>query len=125
MLWHLDREWVEARMIEIRKAVVKIAMLLASAFGLGLRGEEVVNMDIAGFLTYYEAGRNHSKDKHVMIPLLGRFKGKTGERWYLLKMVWKTQSRIEAGTWATRLKDSLIERKQLLGLCSLPAVGNR
>jgi hypothetical protein len=31
-------------------------MFLVVAFCLGLRGEEVVKMDIAGFMTYFEAG---------------------------------------------------------------------
>jgi hypothetical protein len=32
-------------------------MFLITCFGLGLRGKEVVKLDIAGFLTYFEAGR--------------------------------------------------------------------
>jgi hypothetical protein len=115
MMWHLDREWEEARTIEARKEVVEMAMFLVAGFGLGLRGEEVVKMDIAGFLTYYEAGRDHSSQKHVLIPLLGRFKGETGERWHLLPLVWRTRSGIEAGVWATRLKASLVERRRLNG----------
>jgi hypothetical protein len=35
-------------------------------------------MDIAGFMTYYEASRDHLSP-HVMIPLLGRLKGETGK----------------------------------------------
>jgi hypothetical protein len=46
-------------------------MFLITCFGLGLRGKEVVKMDIAGFLTYFEAGRIHSVHPHVMVPLLG------------------------------------------------------
>jgi hypothetical protein len=59
VLGHLDKEWVEARTMESRKAIVEIAMFLVAAFCLGLRGKEVVKMDIAGFLTYFEAGRDH------------------------------------------------------------------
>jgi hypothetical protein len=50
-----------------------------------------------------------------MITLQGRFKGETGERWHLLPIVWKTRSGIEAGTWAGRMRDSLIERGRLRG----------
>ena len=52
---------------------------------------------------------------HIMVPLLGRFKGETRERWHLLPIVWKTWSGIEAGVWATRLKSSLVERVRLHG----------
>jgi hypothetical protein len=97
-----------------RQAVVEIAIFLVVAFGLGLRGVEVVKMDITGFLKYFEAGRDHLSP-HVMIPLLGRFKGETGERWHLLPIVWKRRSGIEAGTWASRLVESLLERNQRYG----------
>jgi hypothetical protein len=80
-----------------------------------LRGEEVVKMDIAGFLTYFAAGKEHPEFPHVMVPLLGRFKGETGERWHLLPIVWRTRSGIEAGLWASRLKESLLERRRLNG----------
>jgi hypothetical protein len=58
--------------------MVEMAMFLVAGFGLALHGKEVVKMDIAGFTTYFEAGRDH-ESPHVMIPLLGRFKGETGE----------------------------------------------
>jgi hypothetical protein len=88
---------------------------LVTAYGLGLRGEEVVKLDVAGFLTYFEAGRDHRTLPHVMVTLLGRFKGETGERWHLLPIVWKTRSGIEVGVWATRLRESLLERNRLNG----------
>ncbi len=51
ILGHLDKEWTEARTVVIRQAVVELAMFLVAGFGLGLRGEEVVKMDIDGFMT--------------------------------------------------------------------------
>jgi hypothetical protein len=109
ILGRLDKQWGDARTIETRQLVVEIAMFLVSGFGLGLRGEEVVKMDIAGYLTYFEAGQDHATLLHVMILLLGRFKGETGKWWHLLPIVWKTRSGIEMGTWATRLVESLLE----------------
>jgi hypothetical protein len=115
ILGHLNNEWNGARTMEKRKQIVEIACFLVLAFCLGLRGEEVVKMDIAGFLTYFEAGKDHFEHPHVMVPLLGRFKGETGERWHLLPIVWKTRSGIETGVWATRLRESLLERRRLNG----------
>ena len=97
ILGHLDSEWIGGRTMEKRKQIVEIACFLVLAFCLGLRGEEVVKMDIAGFLTYFEAGKDHPEHPHVMVPLLGRFKGETGERWHLLPIVWKTRSGIKFG----------------------------
>jgi hypothetical protein len=114
-LGHLNDEYERATTSGQRKEVVEIAMFFIASFCLGLRGEEVVKWDIAGFLTYFDAGRDHVDYKHVMVPLIGRFKGETGERWHLLPMVWRTRSGIEIGVWATRLKESLLERKLLNG----------
>jgi hypothetical protein len=50
ILGHLDWDWLEARTVEYRKEIIEIAMFLIMGFGLGLRGKEVVKMDIAGFL---------------------------------------------------------------------------
>jgi hypothetical protein len=94
MLGHFNKEWHELRTAETCREVVEIAMFVVMAYCLALWGKEVVKMDIAGFLTYYETGMNHATHPHVMIPLLGRFKGKTGERWHLLPIVWPTRSGI-------------------------------
>jgi hypothetical protein len=72
-------------------------------------------MDIAGFLTYFATGKSHSEHPHVMVPLLGRFKGETGERWHLLPIRWKTRLGIEVGVWVSWLKGSLEEWCRLNG----------
>jgi hypothetical protein len=72
-------------------------------------------MEVAGFFSYFEKGRTHSEHPHVMIPLQGRFKGETGERWHLLPIVWRTRSGIEAGSWASQMRDSLQERQRFHG----------
>jgi hypothetical protein len=115
ILGNLDVRWREATTAPRKKEIVEIAFFLLLTFCLGLRGEEVVKMDIGGFFTYFEAGRNHSEHPHVMVPLQGRFKGETGERWHLLPIVWRTRSGLEVGVWATRMRDSLLERGRVHG----------
>jgi hypothetical protein len=53
ILGHLDQEWCGATTIESRKLIIKITMFLVSAFCLGLRGKEVVKLDIVVFLTLF------------------------------------------------------------------------
>jgi hypothetical protein len=125
ILSNLDRRWGEAVTPARRKEIVEIAFFLVLTFCLGLRGEEVVKLDIAGFLTYFESGRDHPEHPHVMVPLQGRFKGETGERWHLLPIVWTTRSGIEAGTWAGRLKESLEERQRFHGFVFANARGKQ
>jgi hypothetical protein len=72
VLGHLDQEWSTANNMEKRKDVVEIAcFFVLLSFCLGLRGEEVVKMDIASFLNYFDAGKNHEEHPHVMVTLLG------------------------------------------------------
>lgn len=71
------------------------------SFCLGLCKEEVIKVEIAGFLSYFAAGKDHSEHPHVMVPLLGRLKGETREIWHLLPIVWKTRSGIKVGVWAS------------------------
>jgi hypothetical protein len=125
ILGNLDERWRGATTATQRKDVTEIAFFLVVAFCLGLRGEEVVKADIGGFLTYFEAGKNHETLPHVMIPLQGRFKGETGERWHLLPIVWKTRSGIEVGAWATRMKASLAERRRYHGFIFANAKGKQ
>jgi hypothetical protein len=94
---------------ETQGHVVEITCFLVLSFCLGLHSKEVVRMDISGFLMYFDAGKDHAKHPYVMVPLLGRFKGETGERWHILPIVWRTRSGIKAGVWASRLKVLLLE----------------
>jgi hypothetical protein len=115
ILGNLNQRWEEVTTPAKRKEVVEIAFFLVITFCLGLRGEEVVKADVAGFLTYFEPGKNHPEHPHVMVPLQGRFKGETGECWHLLPIVWRTRSGINAGVWAGRMKESLLERGRVHG----------
>jgi hypothetical protein len=115
ILGNLEDRWTAASTPKQRKEVVEIAFFLVVTFCLGLRGEEVVKADIAGFMTYFDSGKTHPEHKHVMIPLQGRFKGETGERWHLLPIVWRTRSGIEVGRWAERMQESLLERGRVHG----------
>lgn len=125
VLGNLNERWGEATTAGQRKEITEIAFFLVVAFGLGLRGEEVVKADVAGFLTYFDAGRDHATHPHVMIPLQGRFKGETGERWHLLPIVWKTRSGIEVGAWASRMRASLEERRRYHGFIFSNAKGKQ
>jgi hypothetical protein len=69
ILGNLDARWRTAAVAPRRKEVVEIAFFLVLTFCLGLRGEEVVKLDITGFLSYFENGENHLDHPHVMVPL--------------------------------------------------------
>lgn len=72
------------------------------AFCCALRGEEVPLVDLYGVKTHWEEGETHPT-KHVVIALLGRFKGETGENYHLMCIVDKTNHGLEPRRWIGRL----------------------
>jgi len=80
-----------------------------------LRGEEVHMTNLTGIRKHWEAGAEHDH-KHVVIALLGRFKGETGEAYHLLCLVDVTSHGLEPRKWVGRL---LIELEKV-GVTSGP-----
>jgi hypothetical protein len=84
-----------------------LALAMEGAFYLiayccALRGEEVSKADLYGILRHWEAGESHPK-KHVVVALLGRFKGETGESYHLMCLVAVTSQGLEPRKWIGRL----------------------
>ena len=62
-----------------------------------------MKIDLSGLLKYLEVGREHSQCPHLIVALLGRLKGETGERYHMMVMARETQSGINGGIWADRI----------------------
>ena len=58
-------------------------MFMLSSFLAGLRGEEVPLLSLEGMLKHW-AEAAASRLPHLVLALLGRFKGEEGERWHML-----------------------------------------
>jgi hypothetical protein len=111
----LDLDWEDATTDAARDKLVEFANLLLFGYCCGLRGEEIVKVDIAGFLKYLEAGRLREDCPHVVVPLLGRLKGETGERYHMMILARKTDSGLDPGRWADNLEASLKRRSMTNG----------
>ena len=74
------------------------------AFSCALRGEELPLVDLHGILKHWEQSTS-SEPPHIVIAILGRFKGEIGENYHLLPIVTVTSSRIENKLWIGRLLD--------------------
>lgn len=111
----LELDWTEATTDGERDLVAEFAGLLIIGYLLGLRGEEIVKVDIGGLAKYIDVGAQHSEHPHVIVPLVGRLKGETGERYHMLPMARVTKSGIQAGLWMDRLLRSLWRRSRRNG----------
>jgi hypothetical protein len=74
------------------------------AFSCALRGEEVPLADLYGIQKYWNIGCS-SENPHIVVALLGRFKGEIGENYHLLPIVHTTRSGIDNKRWIGRLLD--------------------
>ncbi len=92
----LDREWEESNAGD--QSIALGASFYLIAFCCALRGEEVVLTDLFGIQKYWEQGQQ-STESHVVVTLLGSFKGETGEVYHLLPIVSTTSRGLEPRKW--------------------------
>ncbi len=85
-----------------RTHVACAGLFLTAGFLGGLRGEEVLLMELSSIRKHFEDGLLYSPE-HVLLPLLGRFKGETGERHYLVAVVPVSASGVNVEQWMRRM----------------------
>ena len=103
LLRRLERDWTTATSLQRKWEVARFANFLIIGYCNGLRGEEIVKAELGAMRKYFAQGRAHPVFPHVVVPLMGRFKGETGELFHLMVMAFDTQSGIPCGTWVERL----------------------
>ena len=72
-----------------------------------LRGGEVLLMEASELVTRRKDGLN-DKNGHVVVPLMGRFKGETGERNMLIVLANVSRSGLNIRKWVDRLSALLV-----------------
>jgi hypothetical protein len=115
LLRDLEDDWSSAATDKERFKLARMAMLLLCGYLCGLRGEEIMKVDIAGFLKYLDTGAEDSVRPHAIVPLLGRLKSEIGERYHMQVMARVTQSGMHAGIWCDRMGALLVGRKKTNG----------
>jgi hypothetical protein len=115
LLAGLEEDFQEAPSMTERDQLTEFANLIIFGFCCGLRGEEIVKVDVSGFLKYLEVGADHDECPHVVVPLLGRLKGEMGERYHMMILARETKSGIRPGIWGDRLGACLRRRNRSNG----------
>jgi len=111
----LEADWATSQLFNQREKEM-ISMLgayVVIAFCGSFRGNEVFLADMHGTMKYLTAG-DVAADT-VIIPLLGRFKGETGERYHLTPLEAITSSGIQVKTWVKRLVEAKTSRGYVRG----------
>ena len=80
--------------------VVILATYLLICFLGSLRGNEGFMVELGGLIQHIYDGTGETEERpYVVIPLLGRFKNKSGERWNLLLCSSSTASGFRSRLW--------------------------
>lgn len=103
----LERDWGE--MLRDRFQLAMEGAFYLVAYCCALRGEEVPMADLFGIKKHWmESGRH--EHEHVVVALLGRFKGETGEGYHLMPIVSVTSRGLRPRLWIGRLLDLYQEK---------------
>jgi hypothetical protein len=101
----LDKEWQEATDFASKELMGSIGAFAIIAFCGSFRGSEVFLVDLHGLIKYYKELDKLGKTDHLIIPLLGWFKGEQNSRYHLAPMAAMTDSGLCVKLWVERLID--------------------
>jgi hypothetical protein len=100
---NLEREFKSASTpVHRKRDVVMLGSFLMIGFCDALRGNEVFLVESANLCKYSEENKRFGRD-YVCIPMMGRFKGETGERNIMRVLVKVTHSGMRIEKWVNRL----------------------
>jgi hypothetical protein len=119
----LDHEWSEAVDRDARILVASIGAYAIIAFCGSFRGSEVFLVDLHG-LRKYLFNQDEPEQDFVIIPLLGRFKGETGDRYHLTPLASETSSGLKVKEWVKRLVFVRESENKVRGPAFCDAQGN-
>jgi len=99
----LDNEWSSTQDPEVRELVASIGAYSIVAFCGSFRGPEVFLVDLFGLRKYMQQHPRDDGVECIIVPLLGRFRGETGEQYYLKPLAAVTSSGLNVRLWLRRL----------------------
>lgn len=100
----LEEEWADTSEADLGtlERLASIGAYSIIAFCGSFRGSEVFLTDLHGLRKHLEASKEQQRD-HVIIPLLGRFKGEQNSRYHLAPLASVTSSGLQVQLWVDRL----------------------
>ena len=105
----MEEEYAKAKP-ELQEELEELACFVLASYAGGLRGEEVPLLYLKGMMKYWEEGRTH-RIPHVMLTLMGRFKGGEGKRYHCLPIADNTRTGLPIRKWFIRLMHRRVERQ--------------
>jgi len=116
----LEEEWRLGADFQAQEQAASLGAFALIAFCGSFRGSEVFLTDLHGLRRMMEDTKKLGRD-HVVIPLLGRFKGEQNTRYHLSPLASTTRSGLQVQRWVERL----IEVREKVGRLQGPAFCDR
>ena len=133
-LLELVKEEINSQSVAMAREYTKLGAAIALALCASLRGPEVFLLDLAGLREHIGLGRDGilppdpmragvglTAAPHVVVTLLGQFKGELGTRKHQIALASVTMSGIELRWWM----EQLVEVRRQEGWRTGPAFGDR
>ena len=118
LLEALDGEWLRAQAWMDQHRIAAVGAFIVLAFCGSFRSNEVFLTDLFGLDKYL---RELSAENHVIVPLLGKYKGEMHNRYHLTPLAATTNSGIQVRLLISRLVDVWWNAGRIHG----PAFGTR
>jgi len=115
----LEGDWASTQSDAEKELIGMLGAYTVVAFCGSFRGSEVFMVDLHGTRKYLESP--DVAEGVIIIPLLGRFKGETGDRYHLTPLAATTSSGIQVKLWVSRL----VALKELHGQIRGPLFSTR
>lgn len=103
MMKLFDDEWLRTPDGWDRSEIASVALYSIIAFCGSFRGHEVFLVDLFGLTKYETTFTLSNQTSYCMIPLLGKYKGESGERYHLTPLSSVTKSGLDLGLWVKRV----------------------
>jgi hypothetical protein len=116
LLNRLEAEWINPGTDPTRKQrlITMVCGYIVVTFGYSLRGHEGFWTDAGRLCEGIGTGRNPSvgERRHVLVSLLGRFKGEQGTRMHVFPLSDRTSSGIRIRLWLERVVKILLDEEK-------------
>ena len=115
LLNRLEAEWINPGTDPTRKRLITMVCgYIVVTFGYSLRGHEGFWTDAGRLCEGIGTGRNPSvgERRHVLVSLLGRFKGEQGSRMHVFPLSDRTSSGIRIRLWLERVVKILLDERK-------------
>ena len=93
----------EEETMKLKKFLLCFGTFIAITYIASLRGYKTFFMDLGTVQKYLSQAKAHPTMPHVVIAMLGWFKGETGEKCHLIPLPLVTNSGIQVGKWLEML----------------------